>query len=393
MIVTIFEDQDSHKLYPINQLRASFELRCGAFTNMERIQKNMNINDEVQLLVRNEIKDIIQERYPHITVNPVSLSPGILLNGQAVWEKENIEQIDSGRTFTYKGRILAMHNLKTISISEVYNYIRKASAVSMEMDIPFMSNIWDPIFMQAEMITADAKYFMDYNSGKIHPSVVLENGDNIYIGENSEIRPGVVLDASAGPIIIDNHVYIDIGALIQGPVYIGPNCTINPGAKLRKNITIGPMCKIGGEVEDVIFQGYVNKQHEGFLGHSYLGEWINLGANTNNSDLKNNYGYIRIQIGEDEIETSHQLLGSIINDYVRTGISTMLNTGTVIGLGANVFGAGFQSKYIPPFQWGNNDKTKLDKFIQTIETMKKRRNKSLNDSEITRISKIYEDSV
>ena len=123
MIITIFEDQDGHSLFPLNQIRASFELRCGAFTNMERIQNNININDEVQLLVRNEIKDIIQERYPHITVNPVSLSPGILLNGQAIWKKENIEQIDSGRTFTYKGRILAMHNLKTISISDRINLI------------------------------------------------------------------------------------------------------------------------------------------------------------------------------------------------------------------------------------------------------------------------------
>ena len=393
MIITVFEEKDSKYLFPLNQIRASFELRCGAFTNLERIQNSLNINDEIQLLVRNEIEDIIQERYPNFIVNPDSLSPGIWLNGQAFWTKDYIQKITSGRTFTHEGRTLAIHNRETVSISEVFSYITKISAVSMEMNIPFIHYIWDPIFMQAEMITADAQDFMDYQSGTIHPSVVLENGDNIYIGKNSEIRPGVVLDASAGPIILAEHVYVDIGALIQGPVYIGPYCTINPGAKLRKNVTLGPMCKIGGEVEDVIFQGYDNKQHDGFLGHSYLGEWVNLGANTNNSDLKNNYGFIRIQIEEDEIETGLQKLGSIISDYVSTGISTMLNTGTVIGLGANVFGEGFQAKYIPPFQWGTDNKTELDKFLKTIETIKNRRGKSLGEPEKSLISKIYLDSV
>jgi len=393
MIITVFEEKDSKYLFPLNQIRASFELRCGAFTNLERIQNSLNINDEIQLLVRNEIEDIIQERYPNFTVNPDSLSPGIWLNGQAFWTKDYIQQIASGRTFTHEGRILALHNRESVAISEVFDYMGKASAVSMEIDIPFIQHIWDPIFMQAEIITADSQHFIDFQSGNIHPSVVLENSDNIYINKHSEIRPGVVLDASAGPIIIEDHVFVDIGALIQGPVYIGPYCTINPGAKLHKNITLGPMCKVGGEVENVIFQGYGNKQHDGFLGHSYLGEWVNLGANTNNSDLKNNYGSIRIQIGEDEIETGRKFLGSIISDYVRTGISTMLNTGSVIGLGANVFGAGFQPKYIPPFQWGGDNFTELDKFFHTIEIMKKRRGKSLTESEKVLISKIYADSV
>jgi len=391
MIITIFEDQDGQFLFPLNQIRASFELRCGAFTNLERIQNSLDTHDEIHVFVRSEIKEIIEDRYPHIKVNPDSLSPGIWLNGQAIWSKKYIQQITTGRTFTHKGKTIAIHNSEHVPISEIYSYIKRSSAVSMEMDVPFIQHIWDTIFMQADIIILDAQYFMDYQFGSIHPSVVLENGDNIYIGENSEIRPGVVLDASTGPIIIADHVYVDIGTLIQGPVYIGPYCTINPGAKLRKNISLGPMCKVGGEVEDVIFQGYGNKQHDGYLGHSYLGEWINLGANTNISDLKNNYGSIRLKVGEEEIETGRKFLGSIIGDYVRTGISTMLNTGTVIGLGANVFGSGFQPKYIPPFQWGTDNRTELDKFITTIKTMKKRRGKKLGEPEKALISKIYAD--
>tara|TARA_B100000929_G_C15219272_1_gene322057 strand:- start:107 stop:568 length:462 start_codon:yes stop_codon:yes gene_type:complete len=149
------------------------------------------------------------------------------------------------------------------------------------------------------------------------------------------------------------------------------------------------MCKIGGEVEDVIFQGYSNKQHDGFLGHSYIGEWVNLGANTNNSDLKNNYSNIRLKIGENIIETDKQFLGTIMGDYSRTGISTMLNTGTIIGLGANIFGEGFQSKYIPSFQWGREDRTDLEKFLLVVDRMKKRRNIKMSNQEKEFLIQLY----
>jgi UDP-N-acetylglucosamine diphosphorylase/glucosamine-1-phosphate N-acetyltransferase len=264
------------------------------------------------------------------------------------------------------------------------------SNVSTEIDIHFIKNIWDGIFLQSEVIAADAQNFIDYKQGDIHPTVAIENGDNVFIGGGASVRAGSVLDASAGPIIIAEEAYIDIGSLIQGPVYIGPNCVINPGTKLRGNVTLGPYCKIGGEVEDVIFQGYSNKQHDGFLGHSYIGEWVNLGANTNNSDLKNNYGLIKLFIGEQEIKTGEQFLGTMMGDYSRTGISTMLNTGTIVGLGANIFGEGFQDKYIPSFRWGKNDTTELEKFFSTIEKMKQRRGKSLSSNEKNYLTKLFE---
>ena len=390
MIITIFEDKNRDSLFPLNQIRASFELRCGAFTSLERIMQNFDADTQLQLFVSKELKDIIQERYPDAKVNPDIFMPSIWLNGQALWGKEDIHQIIEGKSFTYKDLPLALHSTENISFQNIDTFLDTSFSVSTELEIPFIYNVWDPIFLLSKMLISDAQYFRDYKSGKMHPSVVLENPDNIYLGEKSEIRSGVILDATEGPIIIADNVYIDIGALIQGPAYIGSHCIINPGTKLRKNITLGPMCKIGGELEDVVFQGYSNKQHDGFLGHSYVCEWVNLGANTNNSDLKNNYGPIRIQIGEDTVETGCQFLGSMIGDYVRTGISTMLNTGTIIGLGANVYGAGFQPKYIPSFQWGNESKTKLNKFFDTIEILKKRRGESLSGSEKALISKLYE---
>tara|TARA_Y100000590_G_scaffold465124_2_gene636521 strand:- start:3904 stop:5079 length:1176 start_codon:yes stop_codon:yes gene_type:complete len=389
MIITVFEHQDNDNLFPINQLRGAFELRCGAFTNLERILNSFDEEVQIQLLVPDLLKDVIQERYPHAIVNPDTFRSGFWLNGKAIWNKENINKISSGNSFTCMGNPLGLYCEENISFQNVQTFINTSFSVSMDLDIPFIHNIWDPIFLQSKIITHDAQFFLDYKSAKIHPSVILENADNIYLGEKSEICPGVILDAKSGPIIIADNVYVDIGALIQGPAYIGPNSIINPGAKLRKNITLGPHCKIGGEIEDVIFQGYSNKQHDGFLGHSYIGEWVNLGANTNNSNLKNNYGSIRIKIRGKEVNTGCQFLGSIISDYVRTGISTMLNTGTIIDIGANVFGGGFQPKYIQPFQWGNEDITELDKFFDTIINIKKRRNKELGVAEKKLISTLY----
>ena len=390
MIFTIFEDQNYTSLFPLNLNRASFELRCGAFTNIERIKNLLSKDDIVQLVVREELVPLIQERFPDFAINPDLLSPGIWLNGRGLWTGKILKNISSDRSYTKNGIVIAIRSNDPVPLTDLHQYLNKASLVSTQIDIQFIENIWDGIFLQSDVIKSDAQYFIESKPGKIHPSVAIENGDNIYIGDGSEVRAGSVLDAHLGPIIIADNSCIDIGALIQGPVYIGSNCRINPGAKVRGNVTLGPMCKIGGEIEDVIFQGYSNKQHDGFLGHSYIGEWVNLGANTNNSDLKNNYGSIRLNIEDKIIETGKQFLGTMMGDYTRTGISTMLNTGTIIGLGANIFGAGFQDKYIPSFQWGRDSRTELDKFLLTAENMKKRRGNKMSHEEKEFLTKLFE---
>ena len=247
-------------------------------------------------MVREELVPLIQERYPDITINPNTLSKGIWLNGRGLWSATMLKDIKPNRSYTKNGTIIAVYVQDDISQIEMQPYMENSSLVSTELDIQCIENIWDGIFLQPDVIIQDAEYFIELNRGNVHPSVSIENGDNIFIGDSAEVRAGSVLDARSGPIIIAEHSMIDIGALIQGPVYIGPGCVINSGTKLRGNVTLGPLCKIGGEIEDVIFQGYSNKQHDGFLGHSYIGEWVNLGANTNNSNLKNNYGFIRLKI-------------------------------------------------------------------------------------------------
>ena len=140
---------------------------------------------------------------------------------------------------------------------------------------------------------------------------------------------------------------------------------------------------------DAIFHGYSNKVHDGFLGNSYIGEWVNLGANTNNSNLKNNYGKIKFQFNNQILETNKLFLGTMIGDFTRTGISTMINTGSNIGLGSNIFGGGFQNKYINSFSWGEKDIVDFNKFIETVKIMKDRRNEKISKTEVSFLKKIY----
>ena len=389
MIYTIFEDKDYNSLYPLNINRLSCELRCGAFTNLERIINSIELNDTINIVCRDELAPIFREKYPKFNINPDIISGGIWLNGRALWNRKKISNLVLNRTYSNNGFVMGLSVQESINRLDMFSFLENANSVSTELEIDFFNYVWDGIFFQSNVINSDAEFFINLNNGKIHPSVVFENAENIFISEKAEIRVGAILDASKGPIIILDDSIVDSGAIIQGPAYIGTNCIINPGAKLRGNISLGNMCKVGGEIEDAIFQGYSNKQHDGFLGHSYIGEWVNLGANTNNSDLKNNYGVIKIYLKDEFVETGRQFLGTMVGDYSRTGISTMLNTGTIIGFGANIFGGGFQEKNILSFQWGTNDKTDLEKFLVTVEKIKKRRKKSITGEEIKFITQLY----
>jgi len=164
-------------------------------------------------------------------------------------------------------------------------------------------------------------------------------------------------------------------------------------AKIYEGTSIGEYCKIGGEVEESIFQGYTNKQHDGFLGHSYLGEWINLGADTNNSDLKNNYSPVKVTINGKEIDSENLFVGLIMGDHSKTGINTMFNTGTVVGVGCNIYGGDFPPKYLPSFMWGNSKKMKehdFKKFLQTTERVLTRRDKKLTPNTKEMLQKVFD---
>jgi len=387
----LFEDHQKNNLAPFTINHASFEIRCGAFTNIERVKRLMNEEDKLYLIVQPDFCSIIRERYPEFIVNPDIIPAGLCLNGATLWDPTTLDKINPRQNYSHEGVLISMSLDEDTQLSEFPNRLQASIQVTLDIPAQHFNYLWDTIFAQHEVLNQDADAFISNRGGKIHKSVIYDTESNVFVHETAKVSAGVILDGSKGPIIIDENVVIDIGALVQGPVYIGKNSRVNPGAKLRGNISMGTTCKVGGEVEDVIIHAYSNKQHDGFLGHSYIGEWVNLGANTNNSDLKNNYSTIRINLSKDlEINSMQQFLGVLIGDYTKSGISTMFNSGTVVGFGVNVFGADFKPKFIESFSWGGGEeKTELDKFIETSERVKSRRNLKLSSSEKKFIKFLY----
>ena len=353
------EKKNQHHLYPFSVNHASFEIKVGLYTNFERIKKvcrqeKININ-KIYLFVREDLSELIQERYPDCIVNP-----------------EDNPNID----LKFKG------NSVVINIDERDNNI--------------IMHLWD-IFDYNEFLLkndfSNSDNYKHSNLCKIHDSSIQVNKDNIFIGERSNIKAGSILESQMKKnecIVIGKNVTIDVGSIIQGNVFIDDNSYIAPGAKIRSGTFIGKNCKIGGEVSYSIVGDYSNKVHDGFLGHSFVGEWVNIGAGTNISNLKNNYSNIKYSYNDsDFINTDRQFLGSFIGDYSKLGISTMLNTGTHIGLGSNIFGGGFQKKYSTLFSWGKEEIVDFDRFITTCSIMKKRRGREMSKIEIQFLKKIY----
>ena len=370
MIYTIFENKPEN-LFPLTINHAAFEVRWGAFSMLDRICSSINKDDSIILVVRDELKEIISERYSDFSVNPDNIPPSILLPAHFSTIKNGL---NNGKRLSNDMSLKDFNLFKDkLHFEDLY--------------------LWDFIFdIKDILLRNDTKFFDMKIGGDFHESCIFLNQKNIHISDSAKISAGVILDASEGPIIIDENAFIDIGVMIKGNTYIGKNSKINPGAKLNGEISIGPYCKIGGEVEATIFHGYSNKQHDGYIGHSYIGEWVNLGANTNNSDLKNNYGKIKFDLGFKKIDTNEMFIGSMIGDFSKIGISTMLNTGTYIGIGANVFGSGFQDKLIQSFSWGKKEVTDFKKFLSTLEVVKSRRDEKISEKEKNLLRTLYNNS-
>ena len=375
MNIIIYEDNNTDYLKPFSLNHATFELQCGIMNNLERIihhYSNYEGYNDINfiLLVRPEIETIIRFRYPSLIVNPENIPKGKYINGR----------------FLLQGKLdLDIFPDAPSDDDLIHNNL-----------FP-LKYIWDPIFMFKEIFKIDFNYFEEYYPDEysvwtnIDFNTNYNKDKNIMVSEGADIKESVILDPSNGPIIINSGVTVDIGALLQGPLFIDNSSYIALGTKIRPGTMIGRNCKVGGEVSNSIFYKNSNKVHDGFIGDSFIGEWVNIGAGTNNSNLKNNYSNVKFSCnGKESINTGHQFLGAMIGDYTRVGISSMLNTGTYIGLGANVFGSGFQDKHIQSFSWGRDGiKTDFDKFIETCQKMYSRKGKELSEIDINFLRFLY----
>lgn len=225
---------------------------------------------------------------------------------------------------------------------------------------------------------------------------VVYGRENLFLEEGAEVR-AAILDAEKGPIYLGKDTLIGEGAIVKGAFALMEGASVNIGAKLRGDSTIGPHCKIGGEVSNSVLHSYSNKSHDGFLGNAVIGQWCNLGADTNCSNMKNNYSPIKVydHATSGFVDTGGLFCGLIMGDHSKTGISTMLNTGTVVGVSANIFGSGFPRQFIPSFAWGGAggfSTFRVDKVFETAAAMMGRRNVELSGTDRKILTRIYEDT-
>lgn len=246
----------------------------------------------------------------------------------------------------------------------------------LEVEGHMLDQLWDLVAANPERIRRDVERLWPDDH---RPEGVVRIGDGVVsLGERAEIEPGVHVDVRAGPVRLADGARVEGPARITGPLFVGTGSTVLGGSVGASSI--GPVCLVRGEVTDSVLLGFVNKAHDGHMGHAYLGRWVNLGAFTTNSDLKNNYRSVRVWTLDGERDTGMLKVGCFLGDHVKTGIGTVLNTGTVIGAGSNVFGGLMPPTVVPPFSWGAGSDLRdhrLEKFLETAQRVMARRQKGL----------------
>jgi UDP-N-acetylglucosamine diphosphorylase/glucosamine-1-phosphate N-acetyltransferase len=256
-----------------------------------------------------------------------------------------------------------------------------ASTTAPALDLPglMLASPWDLIAQNAERIRRDAAVLWPSKSNGAEPAGVIRMGEGaLSMAEHAEIEPGVYVDTRQGPVHLAQGACVEGPARLTGPLYVGPRTRILGGSVAVSSI--GPVCVVRGEISDSVMLGFVNKAHDGYIGHALVGRWVNLGAFTTNSDLKNTYGTVRVWTPDGDVDTGLIKVGCFLGAHVKTGIGRRVTTGTVLGAGSNVVGSAMPPRSVPPFSWGEGEQLgqhKLDKFLATAERAMARRGQTL----------------
>ncbi|WP_129670347.1 putative sugar nucleotidyl transferase [Candidatus Chloroploca sp. Khr17] len=399
MSLIVFEDELWQRFATLVQARPVFELRIGGYTVRERIEAT------VRSLRRDETLALGMAR-PHLmkcfgpsaglTAFLQAGEPVILVNGRALdlaWLPRLLAE-PLNTVYLAGDTLLAAYLSPALASAVLYfvqsqhtsdardELLRFARAHDLGPDEPplLLGFPWDLINQSGEQLVRDLP-LLEQRLPLLTtalPNVVVR-GERVYVDPRARLDGPLVLDARDGPIFIEAEAHIEPFSFLQGPAYIGRGSLIS-SARIRGETAIGPVCRVGGEVEASIIQGYSNKHHDGFLGHSWLGEWVNIGAMTTNSDLKNNYGNIRVNLEDlGQFDSGVIKLGMFLADHVKLGIGLLLNGGTMIGTGSNVFGSQNIPKNIPHFTWGGDTlrEYRIDGMIGVTRTVMGRRKRVL----------------
>lgn len=418
MHLCLFEDAHVDRLRPLVDTRPAYDLRLARRTIGETLHDALAA-DGLVLHTRPSLAGVTAQAHPDAHVNTLPDGADVLfVNGRLIADTENLlarlrEQTttDEARRFVQDDVLIAAWVPDAAARLPDDVATRDALPTSL-VDAPVTSvdgatlveRPWDLLGTLAAALERDAQTYRTVppagalstrHHATVHESAVAVDPGRIHLGREATVRPGAILNASGGPIVVDDAATIHERAVLNGPCYVGPKCEIKVGADIERS-AFGYYCKVGGEVHDSILHSLSNKAHPGFLGHSYLGQWCNLGADTNTSNLKNDYGEISAYAPADQhfVDTGRQFAGLFMGDHSKCGINTMFNTGTVVGTCCNLFGGDFLPRYVPPFSWGGPAQGfttyRLDKALAVAETVMGRRDTPLTDADAALLSNLFE---
>jgi UDP-N-acetylglucosamine diphosphorylase/glucosamine-1-phosphate N-acetyltransferase len=342
----LFDDRSSENLLPLTFTRPVADIRIGILTIREKWEKMLNAKTSTKT------KDYLTKKYPsEFTID----TDNVWINGSVCPNQKLIEEIKTlqpDQALLSSGLLIALNTGNGASFEiELNDNITKFESHAKAMHI---ENPWDIFSKNGEAIQTDFDLITaGRKSLALSPSNQIIGVENTFVEDGAKVECAI-LNASTGPIYIGKDAEIMEGSIVRGPFSLGDHSTLKLGAKIYGPTTIGPHCKVGGEVNNSVIFGFSNKAHDGFLGNSVLGEWCNIGADSNNSNLKNNYAEVKLwnYTKERFVGTGLTFCGLIMGDHSKCGINTMFNTGTVVGVNANIFGSGFPRNFVPSFSWG-----------------------------------------
>ena len=359
--VVVFEDADYRNLLPLVYWRATCQLRVGKRTLLSKVRRQFE-GVPVSVYVRDELAEITRQRHSIAVNEPPSGDRVLFVNGRAAWRRR--VEPDRWPSAAFAGESLLWlaadralaDRLGSGSFFDAEALAEALGGVPRVEPDPDACVLFDYPW---QLVGANHdELLLDWQAegaggieGAVHDGCHLLNEADIHVGPGSTIKPCCVLDAEDGPVWIGENCRIGPHATLEGPCCIGDGSVIQPGARIREDATIGPVCKVGGEIEASVIHSYSNKQHDGFLGHAYLGSWINIAADCVNSDLKNTYGTVRVPINGVEIETGEMFVGLTMGDHTKAGINLSFPTGAVAGFASNIFLSTFPPKFVGSFNW------------------------------------------
>ena len=379
----LFDGEVRNALLPFTYTKPVADLRIGILTIREKWEKYLG------LTTTTITEEYLMEKYPM-----VEMDENILINASFCPTKELVEKVMSLKEneAIFQGEsVIAFHTKDTQEEVNFDTYTQ----IEFEEDLLQVHNTWDIFSKNDIAIQQDFALLTEGRKSQPIPETVqCLNRDQIFIEEGATLN-FAILNADSGPIYIGKNAEVMEGSVVRGPFAMCENSVLKLAAKIYGPTTLGPYCKVGGEVNNSVLMGYSSKAHDGFLGNSVLGEWCNLGADTNNSNLKNNYAEVKLwnyEAGRFS-PTGLQFCGLMMGDHSKCGINTMFNTGTVVGVSANIYGSGFPRNFVPSFSWGGAAgfiTYRLNKVFEVAEVVMSRRKLKLEDVDKKILEAVFE---